>query len=107
MINNNNNNDNNNGNNNNNNKPSKKPQTLEELDDFFDSVSKGLDAAMANGFEECAVCKTIGEKGKLCETCGKARTNYAANVVLTNEEIWNGVNRIRDWADKREKEDKK
>ena len=94
-------------NNNNNNKSSKKPQTLEELDDFFDSVSNGLDKAMADGFEECALCKTIGEKNKDCATCGKARTKYAADVVLTSEEILNGVNRIREWANKREKEEKK
>ena len=105
MNNNNTNNDNNN--NKNNNMLPKKPQSLDELDNFFDSVSKGLDAAMANGFEECALCKTIGEKDKLCETCRKPRTKYASNVVLTNEEIWNGVNRIREWADKREKKDKK
>ena len=102
-----NNSNNNNGNNNNNNTSSKVPQSLVELDKFFDSVSKGLDMAMAKGFEECALCKTIGERGKLCETCGKTRTNYASNVVQTTEEMWNGVNRIRDWAEKMEKESQK
>ena len=93
--------------NNDNKKSSKKPQTLEEMDNFFDTVSNGIDKAMADGFEECALCKTIGEKEKLCLTCGKARTRYAADVVLTSEEIWKGVNRIREWANKREKEEKK
>ena len=104
----------NNSSNNNNNKKSKKfasniarPRTLEDMDTMFDRFSEGLKLATALGYKECAVCKTMSQKDSPCETCGKPRTEYAADVVLTNEEMMQGFDRMCDWADKKKKEGKK
>ena len=74
---------------------------------MFDRFSEGLELATALGYKECAVCKTMSQKDSPCETCGnKPRTEYAADVVLTNEEMMQGFDRMCEWADKKKKEGK-
>ena len=108
----NNNNNNNNNNNSNSNKSKsfalKEARTLEDMDAMYDRLSEGLDLAAKNGVKECAVCKTIADQDlPSCETCGKPRTDYKADAVLSNEELSKGFDRLCEWADKKKKEGKK
>ena len=101
----------NNTNNNNSNKKNKsfalkKARTVEEMDAMFDRLSEGLDLAAKHEYKECAVCKTIGHKDLHCETCGKPRTDYAVDAVLSNEDLSKGFDRLCEWADKKKKEGK-
>ena len=96
----------NNNNNNNIKSASNKAQTAEEMDAMLNNLNEALQLATTLGYKECAVCKTMSQKDSPCETCGKPRTEYAADVVLTNEEMMQGFDRMCDWADKKKKEGK-
>ena len=98
------NNNNNNNNNNNMKSASKKAQTAEEMDDMLNNLNEALELATTLGYKECAVCKTMSQKDLPCETCGKPRTEYAADVVLSIDEMLKGFDRMCDWADKKKRE---
>jgi hypothetical protein len=53
------------------------------------------------------VCKTMSKSDSSCETCAKPRTEYAEDVVLSNEDMFKGFDRMIEWADKKKKEEKK
>jgi recombinational DNA repair protein RecR len=86
---------------------SKKAFACNELDAMFDKFSESLDLAIKLGYKECAVCKTMSKSDSSCETCAKPRTEYAEDVVLSNEDMFKGFDRMIEWADKKKKEEKK
>ena len=74
---------------------------------MLDRLSDGLYFAIKNDYKECAVCQTIGKKELPCETCGKPRTDYPEDVVLSNEALSKGFDRLCELADKKKTEGKK
>ena len=98
---------NNNTSNNNHNKnkfASQTSRTLEEFDVMFNNFSAGLELADRLGYKECALCKTMSKKESNCDTCGKSRTEYAKDVVLSTAEMMKGFDRICAWAEKKQRE---
>ena len=100
-----------NNNNNNNNKSykfaSNIARTSEDMDTMFSMFTYGLQLATTLGYRECAIWKTMSQQDSHCDTCGKPRTEYTADVVLSNNEIMQGFDRMCDWADKKKKQDNK
>ena len=79
----------------------------------FEHAERGLKFAMANGYREemekkwktCASCKLTDQKGKPCDTCGTPGALSDVNE-LTLEEVWNGLDSMCDYVDKKKNEGK-
>ena len=53
----------------------------------------------------CDGCKLSDQKGRPCDTCGTPGAVSDMNE-LTLEEVWDGLDRMCDYADKKKKEGK-
>jgi len=82
-------------------------RTPAEMDAMLDTFSEGLALAQSLGYRECMLCKTMSKEDSPCETCGKPRTDYAEDIVLSNKDLMKGFDRMIAWADKKKKEGKK
>ena len=96
------------------NKAYNKGLTIEDMDAAFERAERGLEFAMANNYREeiskkrktCDDCmKSINKKGQRCVTCGTPG-NISDMKDLTLVEVWNGLESMCQYADKKENDAK-
>ena len=97
-----------------------KPRTIEEMNEAFEKARKGYEFAMQNGHQDkieairdqyhtgprlyrCSVCTSLGPKGGNCENCDEKSKGVYGGSILTNEEIWDGIDWMCSEGDKKNK----